>query len=216
MHKNIFQYSKKDELINSLTHLGGIPLAIFFLVSLLYKTIPLQDTSRFVSNSIFGSALILLFVASSFYHHVKTPKLKIFFKRLDHSCIYIFMAASYTPYIIHHFDNTLTAPLLSIVWGIAIIGIVYKMFATKKRILLSVGTYVSYGVFFFVIKSFVKMEMTDQVFYWLLAGGVFYIVGSLFYMAKKMPHHHGIWHVFVLCGVTAQYISLSYSIQSSL
>jgi hemolysin III len=212
MHRNIFQYSKKEELINTITHFLGIPLSIFILISLVAQSLPTNDVSRVVSNSIFGSALILLFTASTLYHFASTAKLKVIFKRLDHSCIYIFMAASYTPYILHHFDNNWTSVLLSSVWIMALFGVLYKMFARKKNLFLSVSSYLCFGILFFLIKAFVNLEMSDQVFNWLIIGGVFYIVGTLFYTLKKMPHHHGVWHVFVLCGVTSQYISLSYSI----
>jgi hemolysin III len=211
MHKNIFQYTKKEEFLNTLTHGLGIPLGIFFLISLIFKAVETQETSRIISYSIFGGALILVFLSSSLYHYSTNAKLKLFFKRCDHSCIYLFMAASYTPYIIHHFDEKWTIPLLSIVWLIAIVGIIYKLVAIKKRLLLSLTTYISYGVLFFAMKLLIDMKMSDEVFYWLLAGGGFYIIGTVFYALKKIPYSHAIWHVFVICGVTSQYISLLYS-----
>ncbi len=212
MNTNLFQYSKKEELVNTFTHLFGVFLGIYFLVSLLSKAIPLQDISRIISNSIFGIALILLFLSSSIYHYTTNAKLKILFKRLDHSCIYLVIAATYTPFIMHHFDQRWTSTLLSIVWVIAGIGIIYKILAKKKRSIFSLTTYLGFGVIFFAIKAFVKMNMSDDVFNWLLIGGLFYIVGSIFYRLKKLPHHHGIWHLFVLGGVTSHYISLFYSV----
>lgn len=212
MDKNTFQYTQNEELVNVITHFMGLLISIYFLLSLLYKSIQTHSWIRITSSSTYGVALIFLFISSSLYHHAKTKKLKIFFKRLDHSCIYIVIAASYTPYILHHFEQSWRGQLLVIVWLLAIIGIIYKMVAKKKRPILSLGTYMAFGVLFFVISIFVKIDMSPNVFKWFLYGGGFYISGAIIYSLKRITYHHGLWHIFVIMGVASHYQSLIYSI----
>jgi len=210
MHKNIFQYSRTEELINSLTHAFGALLSIYFLVSLISAAN--NDIPRIITSWIFAGSLFVMFTSSTFYHNAKTKKRKIFLKRIDHICIYIVIAGGYTPYIVHHFDPNWTSVLLAIVWSIAGLGVLYKMFTKSKNIFFSIGTYICFGLIFFAMKIFIKMNMNDQVFNWLLISGAFYIFGAGIYAMKKIPHHHGLWHLFVLAGSSGTYISLMHGI----
>lgn len=212
MNKQAFEYSRKEDLINTFTHLIGVVLGIYFLFSFITKAVPVDKSSLILTSSFFSAGAILLFLASSSYHYTTNINLKLLLKKLDHSCIYFFIAASYTHYIFHHFEKEWTGTLLAIVWGLAMIGIIYKVFSKKRRLLFSVSTYIGFGLIFFFLKFFVKMQMSPEVFNWLLIGGIFYVSGSFIYAMKKVPHHHGVWHVFVLAGAVSHYISILYSV----
>lgn len=212
MDNNISEYSRHEELINTFTHFIGVLLGIGFLISFLIKDVSTESFSLILSASFFSISASLLFLASSTYHYVTKPDLKLFLKKVDHGAIYFFIAASYTHYIMHHFDKKLTGTLLIIVWSLALVGIIYKIFSKKRRLFFSVSTYIGFGAIFFFLNYFAEMSMSPEVFRWLVIGGVFYVSGSFIYAMKKVPHHHGVWHVFVLGGTISHYISILYSV----
>ncbi|MBW8192536.1 hemolysin III family protein [Neiella marina] len=193
-------YSATEEWLNSLTHLIGFGLSIAALVLMLMVSIEQQDTWRIVASSIYGASLILLFGASSCYHAAPWPRLKKHLKALDHCAIYILIAGSYTPFMLVSIRDSMGWWVFSIVWAMAAIGITLKLGWPHRFKALRVISYLVMGWLVVVALNPLSAAIGDAGMWWLSAGGLCYSVGVVFYLMKKLPFTHAIWHVFVVAG----------------
>lgn len=200
MEKSVFQYSEKEELVNSISHGIGVLVSAVSLIVLLHKALEQGSAVNITSVLIYGLSMIALFSASTFYHWAKTEKWKKFLKKADHICIYLLIAGSYTPFLLMNLKENSGYLMMSIVWSIAAVGILFKIFAKRKFIFLSVATYLGMGWLAVVAKEPLMATVPEAGLKGIVVGGLFYTVGVLFYLLKKMPFHHGIWHFFVLAG----------------
>ncbi len=193
-------YSPKEEKLNILTHGFGWLLSIVvfpFLVIKSFCYISFWEQASFV---VFGISLIVLYAASTLYHKAinleKRAQLKVF----DHAAIYVLIAGSYTPFCIVALQSNLGWYMFITVWSFALVGIIFKLFFTGKFNHVSTVMYVFMGwLVMFFIKPLMNSLSEEGVFY-LIAGGVFYTVGAVFYSIEKIKFNHAIFHVFVLLG----------------
>lgn len=194
------RYTTAEEFANSLTHGLGVGLSIAALVILVTYSAVAGDAWRVVSFSIYGSCLILLYLASTFYHAVRTQKLKSIFRICDHTAIFLLIAGSYTPISLVTLRGAWGWTLFGLIWGFALMGIILEVFFIDRMKWLTVTTYLGMGwLVTIAIKPLIEALDTAALI-WLAAGGLLYSGGVVFYLWKKLPYNHAIWHMFVLSG----------------
>lgn len=199
-------YSTKEEFWNAVTHGLGVFLAIPATIALIQKAQISGTTLELVSYVIFGIAMFSLYLASTLYH--TWPTHKTFFKKLDHSSIFLLIAGTYTPIALVAIGGELGWIIFIVQWSLATVGIILKQFFVHRFKALSLLVYIGMGwVVVFVYKPvFAHIGMGG--FLTLLAGGLFYTAGTYFYKSKKIPYNHAIWHLFVLAGSAMMFVAI--------
>ena len=201
-------YSPIEERINIISHGAGFVASIAALVLLVVQASVNGNVWHKVSFTIFGASLLLLYAASTLYHSSKKPELRKKLKIIDHASIYVLIAGSYTPFTIVTLNGTVGWVIFGISLGIAMTGIILKLFFTGKYNLLSTIMYVMMGwLVLFFIKPLMRSLASEGLF-WLMAGGISYTVGAVIYMIKKIPYNHAIFHIFVLIGSACHVVSV--------
>ena len=201
-------YSLGEEIANSVTHGIGAMLSVAGLTLLVTYAAIQGDAWRVVSFSIYGGSMILLFLMSTLYHSFQNEKVKQVFKLLDHCAIYLLIAGTYTPFLLVTLRGTTGWILFAIIWLLAFTGIIFKLAFRHRFKKLSLLTYVAMGW----LALFVGQELTQSLsaggMAWLVAGGLAYTLGVIFYVWKKLPYNHAIWHLFVLAGSLCHYTTI--------
>ena len=208
------QYSEIEEKVNVYSHLFGAILAIIGFVLLVGKAILTNgyDLKSQVGFIVFGVSLILLYLASAFYHNTIDLNLRFKRKVIDHCAIYILIAGTYTPYGLAVLKGNLGWAVFGLSWAMAAIGITLKLFFTGRFSIISTLMYILMG---WMIVLFIKpliLALSQEGFNWLLAGGISYSVGAGFYLIRSMKFNHGVFHVFVLLGSICHFISIYFYI----
>ncbi|MDQ0207897.1 PAQR family membrane homeostasis protein TrhA [Alkalicoccobacillus murimartini] len=193
-------FSKDEEIANAITHGIGALISIACLVLLIVFASLYGTAWHIVSFSIYGVSMLVLYASSTLVHSFPPGKAKDLFEILDHSAIYLFIAGTYTPILFIVVQGALGWTLFGVVWGIATLGIVFKIFFVKKFLVLSTIFYLLMGwMAMFAIKPiFMTLPLQGTIF--LVAGGLLYSVGTVFYMWRGFKFHHAVWHLFVLGG----------------
>lgn len=205
----VASYSFAEEVANAVTHGIAALLSIAALVVMLWYTVTRSgDTNAIVSASIFGSAMIILYTASTLYHAVPVGRLKQILQVFDHGAIYLMIAGSYTPFCLVSLKGPVGWTLCAVVWSIALFGMIFQPLLMKRADWLNCILYLLLGwCVVLVIKPLIATLATTGL--WLLvAGGIVYSVGVVFYLCEKIPFNHAIWHLFVLAGTTLQFFSV--------
>lgn len=195
----------REEEINVYTHGIGALISLVATCILLYFAVGTQDSSKIIGSLIYGGSLVLLFTISTLYHS-KEGKVKDLFQKLDHIAIFYLIAGTYTPFILVHFKDGMGPIILSIVWTLAIVGTIIKIFFTGKFDFVSTMVYLAAGwtILLDIKNLFATLHPTGL--FWLAAGGAFYTAGVYFYLKDSIPRNHEIWHGFVLGGAGCHYI----------
>ncbi len=196
-----------EEILNAVTHGVGTAMAVVALVGMLLLYYD-EGTWHVTSCIIYGISLILLYLASTLYHSFTNEKLKSIFKFIDHAAIYILIAGNYTPFTLIPLHGEVGWTIFGIVWSLAAAGIVFQIFCVKKFKLLGTLCYLAMGWFAVVMIRPLLGLLPIEAIYWMIAGGVFYTVGAVFYLVKKIPYNHAIWHLFVLAGSIAHFVAI--------
>lgn len=199
--------SRSEEMWNGGTHLLGAVLALVGTVMMLIKAATSDIPGIGVGVSIFGATMILLYGASSAYHYMPHGNLKRVFRILDHSNIYFLIAGTYTP-ICYNISGRIGTIMLSLVWGIAAVGIIFTLVFWGRLKPLHVVVYLVMGWMVVFFWDSVSVSLTRDFLFWMIGGGVCYTVGVIFYAAKKLPHYHAIWHLFVVGGSTLFFMGI--------
>ncbi|WP_224489960.1 PAQR family membrane homeostasis protein TrhA [Robertkochia flava] len=193
-----------EEKLNALTHGLGAALAGIGLLVLIYFDTGKTSYSTF-SIIVYGFSALILFTVSTLYHSAREPRVKNLFRLLDHIAIYFLIAGTYTPIGLISMEEGSGWTMFTVVWVIALIGSVFKVFFLGKYERLSLMFYLFMGwLILFDLRGLFE-NLSTQALVLLLVGGAFYTLGTVFYSAKKMPYHHVIWHLFVLCGAISHY-----------
>ena len=202
--------SLTEEIANSVTHGIGFLLSIAGLVILVVLARIQGDPWRIVSFSIYGSSLIILYAASTLYHSFSfsSGHINYVFKIIDHSAIYLLIAGSYTPFILVLLRGTLGWIFFGAIWGLALTGIIFKMFFVNRFLVLSTITYLIMGWFALIVLYPMVKNIPFGAIGWLVTGGMFYSLGVIFHFWDKLPFHHAIWHLFVLGGSICHYFAI--------
>jgi hemolysin III len=203
-----YVYSKREEIANAITHGLG---AIFSIVALTLLAVfaSLKGTAwHVVSYSIYGATMLLLYTSSTLVHSFPEGKVKDLFETFDHSSIYLFIAGTYTPILLTVLRGPLGWTLFGIVWAMAAGGVVFKAFFTKKFLFLSTLGYVAMGWLIVFAWGPLTNVMNPESIQLLIAGGILYTIGSIFYVWRAFPYHHAVWHMFVLAGSAVHFVSI--------
>tara|TARA_R110001592_G_scaffold42654_2_gene138477 strand:+ start:2701 stop:3417 length:717 start_codon:yes stop_codon:yes gene_type:complete len=206
-------YSKKEELANTLTHAFGMVLSLLGLAGLWIKSLIVPeglgiDVFQLVSFSLFGLSLVVLYSASTLYHAEKTHSKKTKYKMWDHCAIYLLIAGTYTPFLLVTMRETVGWLFFCIIWGIAAFGILLKMKFKHRFKLLRVATYLVMGWLVVLTFDELKAALPSEGLNLLIAGGIVYTLGVIFYLNKRIPYSHAIWHLFVLGGSICHFLSI--------
>ncbi|AMQ06632.1 PAQR family membrane homeostasis protein TrhA [Sporosarcina psychrophila] len=194
----------REELWNAITHGIALLLSIPALVFLVLDAVRHGTAMHVASYTIFGFSMLLLFLMSTLLHSMPI-KFKHLFSILDHSAIYILIAGTYTPFLLVTVKGVLGWTLLSIVWGLAIAGILFKVFFIHRFEFVSLIFYIVMGWLILIAIKPLYTHLTLAGFALLVIGGLLYTFGSIFYAWRKIPYNHAIWHVFVIAGSASMY-----------
>lgn len=198
----------KEERANAVTHGIGAVLSVAALVLLLIHSLRNGSVWHIVSFTVFGVSLILLYVSSTLLHSARKERWIDIFSILDHAAIFVLIAGTYTPFLLVTLRGPLGWSLFGIVWGLALAGIIFKLFFVKRFVLLSTLFYIAMG--WLVIFAFgpLQEELAQAGIAWLVAGGLLYTLGTVFYLWRKIRYHHAIWHLFVLAGSISHFVTV--------
>ncbi|MEK4536944.1 hemolysin III family protein [Peribacillus butanolivorans] len=209
---NTHVYTKKEEVVNAITHGVGVLLSIAALVFLIIFSVQKGSAWHVVISVIYGVSMLLLYVSSTLVHSFPAGKTKDLFEIFDHSAIYLFIAGTYTPIMLLVIQGTLGWTLLGIVWGVAVIGVVFKAFFVKKFLFLSTILYIAMGWLIVIAWGPLSAAMPSAGIQLLVAGGLLYTFGAVFYVWRGFPYHHAVWHLFVLAGSVAHFFAVLFYI----
>lgn len=200
----------REEIANSITHGIGLILSIAGLVALMVIATKNGSAWHVASCGVFGVTLVILYAASTLYHSFQTPRLKRILKILDHCAIYLLIAGTYTPFTLIHMRGGWGYTLFTVVWVLSIIGIVFTIFFAESFKVIVVLSYVLLGWSAVVAIKPLLALVPGGAIMWLLAGGLFYTVGVLFYACNRIPYNHTIWHLFVMGGSICHYFAVMF------
>ncbi len=202
------EHGHSEEIANSITHGIGAGLAAAALAILVTYAALRGDAWRVVSFSVYGATLVLLYLASTFYHAFRHPKVKHLFRIFDHAAIYLLIAGTYTPFALVTLRGPLGWSLFGVIWGLAILGVVQASLALDKLKLYSLITYVLMGwMIVFTLKPLLA-GLHPGGLIWLGLGGLCYTGGVVFYVVKRIPFNHAIWHLCVLAGSVCHFFAM--------
>ncbi|RLB69559.1 MAG: hemolysin III family protein [Deltaproteobacteria bacterium] len=193
-------YSVGEEIANSITHGVGALLSIGGLAVLVGFASLRGDAWHIASCSIFGTTLILLYVASTLYHSIPMPDVKVILRMIDHSAIYLLIAGTYTPFLLVNLRGPWGWSLLATIWGIAIVGILLKTTSFGRLPGVSLSLYLAMSWLIIIAIKPMLAVLDRGGLELLLLGGLTYTAGIIFYCWEKLPYSHAIWHLFVLAG----------------
>jgi len=205
---HLVTYTAGEEAANRLTHGLAALLCIPALVVMVVSASRTGDPYRIVSATIFITALTLFYVVSTLYHTFRTPSVRYLFRILDHAGIFVVIAGTYTPFTLVTLRAGRGWLLFGVVWGLAAAGMLLKTFMTHRLRILAPILYILLGWLVVVDLRDLLVSLERGGFWLLLAGGITYTLGILFYAIDRIPFNHAIWHVFVMLGSLFHYLAV--------
>jgi hemolysin III len=195
------------ETANALTHAAGAVAALIGAVVLLVVASRNGGSREIASSAVFAVTLVLLYTASTLYHVARRPEVKERLKVFDHCAIYLLIAGTYTPFTLIGLRGGWGWSLFGVAWGLAVAGVVFKLFFTGRFPRLSTAIYVGMGWMVVVAVGPMLDRLSPATLGWLLAGGLAYTGGTFFYHNRR-PYAHAVWHLFVLAGSVCHYVAV--------
>jgi hemolysin III len=205
---NTHTYTKKEEIANALTHGFGAALAAAGLAVLIVFAALSGTAWHVTAFTVYGVTMLLLYAASTLVHSFPEGKVKDLFETLDHSSIYLFIAGTYTAILLTVMRGPLGWTLFGIVWGLAISGVVFKAFFTKRFLYSSTLLYIAMGWLIVFAWKPLLAAMAPGGIRLLVAGGLAYTIGAVFYVWRGFRYHHAVWHLFVIAGSVCHYFAI--------
>jgi len=207
--RNIYKIrSLKEEIANSMTQVFGLGLSLEAVSILVVLAILKGTVWHIVSFSIYGTTLIILYLVSSLYHLARKRRTRHIFRIMDHSSIYLLIAGTYTPFTLVTLRGPWGWSLFGLIWGLALLGIYFKLFFTKRISKFSTSIYMAIGWLPVIAIKPLLAVLPLGGFLWIIAGGLSYSVGVLFFRLEKIPYFHLIWHLFVIGGSACHFIAI--------
>ena len=197
-----------DERWNVLTHGLGLLLSLGAVPALVLAAARHGETWHVVTCAIYGVTLVALYAASTLYHLAERPRARHTLRVADHACIYLLIAGTYTPFTLIMLRGPWGWSLFAAVWALALVGIAFKVFWTGRYERVSTATYVGMGWIALAAARPMLERFPTGCLLWLLAGGLAYTVGVLFYLRDERPFLHAVWHLFVLAGSACHYVAV--------
>jgi hemolysin III len=205
-NKNSF--SLKQELVNSIIHAFGILFGIISIPILTALAANNANLAGIVGASIYGFSFLMVFTFSTLYHGFQHPQVKRILEIFDHISIYFLIAGTYTPFLLIYLNNNFGITLLTVLWSLTVLGIVFKIFYTGRFQIISVIIYLAMGWMMIVGgRRFFNVLPTDVLTFIMIGGGL-YSIGVIFYVWNRIRWHHAIWHFFVLAAAVCHYVAV--------
>lgn len=201
-------FSVAEEVANSLTHGAGLLLGIAALVLMVVFAAQGGSATRVVACSVYGATLVVLYSASTFYHALPHGRGKVIFGIIDHAAIFLLIAGTYTPFTLVTLRGSWGWSLFGVIWGLAIAGVVLEAVARGRTRRLQLSLYLAMGWMIVVAARPLMRELDPGGLLLLLAGGLAYTLGILFFVWRRLPFHHAVWHVFVLGGSVCHFFGV--------
>ena len=210
MNSNILlpRYSVGEEIANSITHGVGVIFSTAGLAVLTAFASVFGTAWHIVSCSIYGATQIILYTASTLYHSIPLPRAKVILRLIDHAAIFLLIAGTYTPFTLVNLRGPWGWGLFGVIWGLAILGIALQGILIRRRALIITILYVAMGWVVVIAIQPLLASVASGGLALLAAGGLAYTLGSLFYLWRRLPYHHAIWHVFVLVGSSLHFFAI--------
>lgn len=201
-------FTLKQEIVNSIIHAFGIFFGIISIPILTALATKNANVTGIVGASIYGFCFLMLFTFSTLYHSFQQPQVKRVLEILDHISIYFLIAGTYTPFLLIYLNNSFGITLLSVLWGLTVLGIFFKIFFTGRFEIISLIIYILMGCILIVGGRIFFTELPTDVLIFILIGGGLYIVGIIFYLWEGFTWHHAVWHFFVLAAAVCHYVAV--------
>jgi hemolysin III len=205
-------YTRGEEIANSLTHGLGLLLSVAGLAVLVTFAALHSDAWAVTAGAIFGASLVMLYASSTLYHSLRAERTKQVVRVIDHAAIFLLIAGTYTPFMLVNLRGPWGWSLFGVVWGLAVVGITLKLFFTGRFRVLSTLVYLFMGWLVMVAIKPLAEALPRGSLIMLLAGGLAYSLGTVFYLWKRLPYHHAVWHLFVLTGSICHFFAVLGSI----
>ena len=205
----------RQELVNSIVHGFGIIFGIVSIPILIAFAIKRDNTSGIIGAAIYGFCFLQLFTFSTLYHGMQNVQAKRTLEILDHISIYFLIAGTYTPFLLMYMPNSLGITLLSVLWGLTALGIIYKIFFIEKWKIFSTVIYIGMGLIMVVGGRTFFESIPSNILTMILIGCALYLIGVVFYLWKKYRYNHAVWHFFVLAGAVCHYVAVLLAVASN-
>ena len=202
------EYSAAEEVVHALTHGVGVLLSIAGLTWMLFLSIGAGDPWRITASIVYGTTLILLFLASTVYHSMYASRHRDIFKLIDHCAIYLLIAGTYTPFLLVAMRSNTGWWLFGTIWALATAGIIKKLWLRHRFPKIALASYLAMGWLVVVAAPQLAAAVGPNGMAWLVAGGICYSVGAVFYVLDRVPFNHAVWHLFVLGGGICHFLSV--------
>jgi len=202
------RYNLTEEIASGVTHGLGAVLGVTALILLTVLAARSGDVWKVVSFAVYGSTLILMYLSSTLYHSFQEPKTKRIFRYFDHSAIYLLIAGTYTPFALVSLRGAWGWTLFGLIWGIAVFGLLMTVLGMGKSRVLASLVYIGMGWLVVIAIKPLLAAVPAGGIAWLVAGGLFYTLGVVFYVWKRLPFNHAIWHLFVLAGSVCHFFAV--------
>jgi hemolysin III len=202
------RYTAGEELANGLTHGLGLVLAVVGLAALVGVARTRGGALPLLASAVFGGSLVLLYASSTLYHTVRAPRVKAFLRAIDHSAIFLLIAGTYTPFTLVALRDARGWSLFAFVWAIAAAGITLRLALRRKPTGLFLTLYLAMGWCAIVVARPLLAAVGPSGGALIAAGGLAYSLGVPFYVWRRLPYHHAVWHVFVLAGSAFHYAAV--------
>jgi len=201
-------YTVAEEVAHTLTHGLGMLLSIAGLAVLVGFSNMNGDVWHVTSTSIFGATLVLLYGASTLYHGIQRPSLKGILQKMDHAAIYLLIAGTYTPFLLVSLRGVWGWSLFGVIWSLAVAGVLLEFIPKKRYERTALTLYLGMGwIIVLAIQPMIE-SVAPGGLYLLVAGGLAYTLGVVFFVWEKLTFNHAIWHVFVLAGSVLHYFAI--------
>jgi hemolysin III len=198
----------RQELVNSIIHGFGIIFGIVGIPILIAFAIKSDNTPGVIGAAIYGFCFLQLFTSSTLYHGFQHAEAKRALEILDHISIYFLISGTYTPFLLIYMNNTFGITLLTVLWSLTAIGIIFKIFFTGKWNIVSTLAYIAMGGIMVVGGRTFFDSIPSVVMVMILIGGLLYLLGVIFYLWEKYPYNHAVWHFFVLVAAVCHYVAI--------
>ena len=197
-----------EEIANSVSHGIGLLAALIAFPILVGSAFNRGDLAGTVGASVFATTMVLLYLASMLFHALPPNRAKRVFQILDHSAIYLLIAGTYTPFTLGVLRGVWGWTLFGLVWGLAVVGTVFKAFGGVRYTTFSTWVYLAMGWLVLIAIEPVWTLVPKWGLFWLVAGGIAYTAGTVFFMAERIRYFHFVWHLFVILGTVCHFIAV--------
>jgi len=200
--------SRGEEIANSVSHGIGLLAALVAFPILVASALNRGDLAGTVGTTVFATTMVLLYLASTLFHALPPNRAKRVFQILDHSAIYLLIAGTYTPFTLGVLRGVWGWTLFGLVWGLAVVGTVFKAFGGVRYTTFSTWVYLAMGWLVLIAIKPVWTLVPKWGLFWLVAGGIAYTAGTVFFMAERIRYFHFVWHLFVVAGTACHFIAV--------